>query len=153
MKHQQISKTESQKHMFMKEGKSIYKQTLLEMLHARGWLRHDESKYNEDERLHYGLLFISDYFKTFKYNVHSSFCLSGKIDGVRFMDREMFQDAVKRYRRAIRNIPAEFWPIIKSICIEEKEPIPPKYFSDRQKTYKFFSCILLPKILNIRVIS
>ncbi len=129
------NKETTQKKGLIKKGNSIYRQTLLEIFHAKGWLFYEESKYSEDERLKYGLLFMADCYKTFKSNNHSSVSITGKIDKVSHLNREMFMDAAKRYRMAIRNIPSEFWPIVRKICIEEIEPQPPKHYSERQKSY------------------
>ena len=124
----------------IKKGKSYYKQTLLEIWYAKGWLDLKNSRYGADDRLRFGLKFMNDYHIVSRSNLHSAYIFNNKIDLSAKIESGGLLDAQNRYRQAVRAIPAEFWPVVRQICLDEKEPVAPSDMSERQKTYFYFLC-------------
>ncbi len=124
----------------VKKNGVFYKQSLLEVWHAKGWLELENSRYGADDRLRFGLKFALDSYVVNRVNLHSGFSFNVKVDSSGAEDSRGLTDAKTRYRFALRHIPAEFWPIVRQICIDEKEPVAPAKLSERQKTYFYFLC-------------
>ena len=124
----------------VKKNNVYYQQTLLEIWYAKGWLELKNSRYGADDRLRFGLKFMVDYYIINHAKLHSAYIFNNKIDRSVKVESENFLDAQNRYRRAVRAIPAEFWPTVRKICLEEKEPVAPAKMSERQKTYFYFLC-------------
>ena len=141
MKHKQYTDREDAlaKGLIKKNG-CFYKQTLLEIWHNKGWLELKNSRYGADDRLRFGLKFMLDYHLANRFNLHSGFIFNDKIDSSVKNESMELLDAQNRYRRAVRSVPSEFWPVVRRVCLEEKEPVVPPQLSERQKTYFYFLC-------------
>ena len=124
----------------IKKNGVFYKQSLLEVWHAKGWLEFGGSKYSSDDRLRFGLKLALDYQIISRANLHSSYIFNNKIDLSANVESRAFLDAKDSYSQAVKSVPAEFWKIVRQICIEEREPVAPAGMSERQKTYFYFLC-------------
>ncbi|MBE6443601.1 MAG: hypothetical protein E7020_02915 [Alphaproteobacteria bacterium] len=125
---------------FIKKNGTIYKQSLIEIWYNKGWLELNNSNYNSEDRLKAGLKLALDFHIINRANLHSSHIINDKIDNNYNNESFAILDAKKRYQQAIKSIPAEFWPIVRQICIEEKDPIPPLNTSERQRAYFYYMC-------------
>lgn len=121
-----------------KKEKHIYKKTILEMWYDKGWLELEGSRFDENMRLEFGLRLMLDFSIINRSNLRSQLNTFGIIDYKNFTLSDSLLDAVTRYNKAIRAIPAEFWPAVKTICLEDKTPSFPKFLSERQRTYSYF---------------
>lgn len=137
---QYTDKQKAIKNGFIKKDGRIYKQSLLEVWHSKGWLELENSDYCADERLHYGMRLAFDYFIINRANLHSGLVQNTKVDSKQTPLSGAILTSLDNYQKAIRNVPSEFWPIVRQICIEEKNPIAPKKMSERQRTYFHFLC-------------
>lgn len=119
----------------VKKDGVLYKQSLIELWHAKGWLDMPDSPYSSDDRLRCGLKLALDYQIISRENLHSGHVFNDKVDISRNIESRSLLNAKDRYNKAIRSIPAEFWPVVRCVCIDEKEPAVPPQMSERQKTY------------------
>lgn len=124
----------------IKKNGTFYRQTLLEIWYAKGWLELSTSRYGSEDRLRYGLKFMLDYYIVNRENLHSSHMFNDKVDLSGRPESMSRLEAQDRYRRAVRSVPAEFWPIVRAVCLEEREPVAPPDLSERQKAYFYFLC-------------
>lgn len=119
----------------IKKGNKIQKLSLLEIWHSKGFLKFDQSCYSADDRLEYGLRLALDFHVISRANLHSGYIQNTKIDNACPTKSVAFFDAINRYNQVIKSIPSEFWPIVRQICIEEKDVVYPDNLSERQKNY------------------
>lgn len=129
------------------------RKTLLEQLYDKGWLDYKTSPYSSDARLRAGLKLMFNYQLIQRANLHSGFIINNRIDSSASLSSKMYGDAVNFYRKCLRAVPAEFWGIVRSICIEEKMPIISDKLSERQKThlsylYRIDLCRGLDRLIN-----
>lgn len=124
----------------IKKNGVFYKQTLLEVWYSKGWLELKNSRYGSDDRLRFGLRLALDYSIISRSNLHSAYIFNDKVDSSSSSESRGLLDAQDGFRRAVRSVPVEFWPIVRQICIDEKEPIAPSEMSERQKTYFYYLC-------------
>ena len=125
------------KGMSKKDG-IFYKKSLLEIWYSKGWLDLPNSKYGADDRLRCGMALALDYHIIERTNLHSGHSFNTKIDISDSAESRGLLDAKDRYNKAIRAVPAEFWPVVRQICIEEREIAAPAEMSERQKTYFYY---------------
>ena len=86
-------------------------------------------------------LVVTDYHMMNRTNLHSGYILNTKVDGRKgFGSSPIINEAEGRYVEAIKSIPAEFWPMVRKICVEENELQAPLSMSERQKTYFYYLC-------------
>ena len=136
-----ITKQDAVNKGLVKKKGVIYKKSLLEIWYAKDWLYMPSSKYSAEDRLNAGMRLAEDYHIMNRENIHSSYALNTKVDGTKFTPRfHSASEAQNRYFQAIQSIPAEFWPMVRKICIEESELQPPLGMSERQKTYFYYLC-------------
>ncbi len=119
----------------IKKNDVFYKRTLLEIWYDKGWLELKHSPYGEDDRLRFGLKFMTDYQLVCKLQMPVVYFNNDKVDISSSNLDDNVYDIIDRYRHAVRSIPKEFWPMVKQICLQEQEPVLPKDISDRQKAY------------------
>ena len=121
-----------------KKNNVIYRKTVLERWYDKGWLELPNSKYSSDERLYFGMKLAHDYYLISKSNLHSGFIENTRVD-IGIKTNGFYQcDAVSRYSKAIKTIPAEFWPIVRQICVDDCEPVILPKMSERQTAYQYF---------------
>ncbi len=118
------------------------KAILLDKYYKIGWLKYKyidginyHQPYNEDERLLAGKLFYNDYI---------SWQLSRRIivnygqqyvDISRNINLPNCSCESERFRKALKQIPKSFLPLLYKILLEEKEIKPQKSLSEREITY------------------
>lgn len=122
----------------VKKNGVFYKQTLLEFWYSKGWLESKNSCYGSDDRLRFGLKLMRDYHYILKSHIATTSLENTKVDISLKVQDDNVLDAINRYRRVLRSIPKEFWPIVRRICLEEKEPEFPSGISIRHKSYFYF---------------
>lgn len=136
----------------------LYKKSLLEIWHSKGWLDIPNSKFSADDRLRCGLRLALDYHIISRANLHSGHIFNNKVDLSAIGESNTVLEAKVNYNKAIKAVPAEFWPIVRKICIEEKEPVAPIEMSERQKTYFYYMnridlCRGLDRIAEIYILK
>lgn len=122
----------------VKKNGVFYKKSLLEIWYSKGWLDLPNSRYGADDRLRCGMALALDCRIIERANLHSGHIFNTKVDVSDTAESRALSDAKDRYNKAIRAVPAEFWPIVRQICIEEYEPVAPASMSERQKTYFYY---------------
>lgn len=96
---------------------SLRKDTALDFYARKGWF--DRGKYSSLERVWAGKMLGADFHlagMTFS-------GISGykeRVDCQGSGEAYAILDAKDRYNKAIKSIPAEFWPIVKMVCCEDK---------------------------------
>ena len=129
------------------------KKTLLEQLYDRGWLDFPKSPYTSLARLRVGLKLMYNYQIIQRSNLHSGFIVNSRIDIALSLDARIYNDSLQFYRNCLRIVPAEFWPVVRLICLEEKMPEIPSELSERQQAhinylYKIDLCRGLDRIIS-----
>ena len=86
-------------------------------------------------------------------NLHSGFIVNSRIDIALSLDARIYNDSLQFYRNCLRIVPAEFWPVVRLICLEEKMPEIPSELSERQQAhinylYKIDLCRGLDRIIS-----
>jgi len=130
--------------------------TLLEQLYDKGWLNYPASKFSSDARLRAGLLLMYNYQIIQKANLHSGYIFNNKIDNSQSLQSKMYNDSLNFYRHCLRSVPAEFWQIVRKICIEEKMPVFSDNLSERQIShlkylYHIDLCRGLDRLIQLKV--
>lgn len=111
------------------------RKTLLEQFYEKGFLNLPKSKFSAAERLQCGKRLINSYQIMQKANLHSGFIFNNRIDLALSLESKMYSDALNFYRRCLRAVPAEFWQVVRSVCLEEKLPQLPDSISERQRSH------------------
>jgi len=109
--------------------------TLLEQLYDKGWLEYRSSPYDSSARLKAGLRLIFNYQILKRANLHSGYIFNNRIDCSMSLESKMYADSLNFYRRCLRNIPSEFWKVVRQICLDEKLPCPDPKLSERQQSH------------------
>jgi hypothetical protein len=118
------------------------KALLLDKYYKIGWLKHKyidgtnySQPYNEDERLLAGKLFYNDYIRwklsrrlTINYD-------QLYVDISRTQNLPTCSSESERFRKALKQIPKSFLPLLYKILLEEKEIKAPKTLSEREISY------------------
>lgn len=130
--------------------------TLLEQLYDKGWLENSNSSYSSDARLRAGLRLIYNYQILKRNNLHSGYIFNSKIDASTSLDARIYNDALDFYRRCLRAVPAEFWQIVRLICLEEKMPPVFSEISERKQShinysYRMDLCRGLDRIISMQL--
>lgn len=136
-----ITKNDCIKKGFIKTGKGIYKMSLLEKYFKNGWLEFGSDRYSSDDRFSAALKLQRDYEMSC-FAGSSSAALKQKIDGssgLGIEDIDSIRRARDRYFGAIKQIPEEFWGIVKRICIDGLEPKIPEGLANRRRLEFCFS--------------
>ena len=123
---------------FCKKKSQIYKKTVLEMWFDKGWLELDDSQFDGALRLEYGLRLMFDFSIINKSNIRSNLSELDIVDCKNNFINSSLPDSINRYNKAIRSVPKEFWPIVKTICLDDQTPVFPKDLSERQKAYSYY---------------
>jgi hypothetical protein len=137
-KEQYVKPQQDQVARLVRKNGIIYKRSVLEMWYDKGWLELENSRFCADDRLRFGLKLALDYYILSKENLHSSYRLNDKVDRSFGCENNGVLDAKDRYEKAIRNVPAEFWAQVRTVCLEDEEPKAPEGLSERQKAYFYY---------------
>ena len=136
-----ISKKDVVDNGLIKRNGCIYKMTVLEKWHEKGWLELNTSKFTSSQRLYCGLRLHRNFQIINKAALHSGFVINDRVNDSFFKSAGIIAlNAWEEYSKTIKLIPQEFWPIVRRICIEDKEPQPPKHMSERQRAYFYYMC-------------
>lgn len=111
------------------------RKTLLEQLYDKGWLEYRSSPYNSGARLKAGLDLIFNYQILKRANLHSGYIFNTKIDNSSSLESKMYMDSLNFYRQCLRAVPAEFWQVVRQVCLDEKLPSFNQNISERQQSY------------------
>ena len=114
------------------------KKTLLEQMYEKGLLDLPKSRFTAHQRLQCGLRLIYQYQIVQKANLHSGFVFNNRIDIANSLEAKLYSDALNFYRACLRAVPAEFWEVVRAVCFEEKLPVPPRGYSERQAAHLSF---------------
>lgn len=130
-----ISKQDAVNKGLIRKNGRIFKLSVLEVWYKKGYLDYNLSKYSANDRLEFGLRLALDFQIINRANLRSGCLHNIKIDNMSPTQSSSLLNALHRYNSVIRSIPSEFWPIIRRICIEDKDLLFPKTMSERQKNY------------------
>lgn len=133
-------------------GKTFSK-TFIEQLYEKGWLEYNQSPYSDDARLRIGLKLMFNYQILSRANLHSGYIFNDRIDISTSLQCKMYNDALDFYRKCLRSVPAEFWDIVRQVCLEEKMPTISPNLSERQIShitymYRIDLCRGLDRIIS-----
>ncbi len=118
-----IDKQECCRRGYVRHNGKIYKMTLLEKYAARGWLEFGDPKFSVEDRLRAAKRLQKDYEMSRFMSVSASdFRERVDVVGRGAGDLETICRARESYFAAVKQIPAEFWPVVKAVCLENKEP-------------------------------
>ena len=135
-----ISRQDAVNSGMTKKNGVFYKKSLLEIGHTKGWLEYKNSKYGADDRLRFGMRLALDCHIANRENLHAGYIFNNKVDISAKVESSALLEVKDRYYKAVHAVPAEFWPIVRQICIDEKEPEAPAELSERQKAYFYYMC-------------
>lgn len=114
-----INKSEAIKKGYKRRRQGvIYRQSVLEKYCEKGWLDLINSKFSSEDRKKAGERLAKDFYLGNYNNLQSLPLL--KIGG-KSSEREDALIYKERYLSAIKSIPAEFWPYVRIVCIEDEE--------------------------------
>lgn len=130
--------------------------TLIEQLYEKGWLEYRRSRFDSKSRLQVALKLMYNYQIIKRANLHSGYIFNNKIDSSITLESHMYSDAVNYYRQCLRAVPAEFWGIVRRICLEEKLPVISQDLSERQQAYlnylyRIDLCRGLDRLLQLKI--
>ncbi len=117
-----INKKECIRRGYIRKNGYIYKMSLLDKYAQKGWLEYGNPRFSKDDRLRAARRFQSDY----EMSHFASVGISGtheKIDlqTQKPIDIEAICKARENYFAAIKQIPEEFLPIVRAVCLENRE--------------------------------
>ena len=128
-----IDKAKCIKDGFIRTKKGVCKMTVLERLYHKGKLDFGSSGAGAFDRLKAGEYLASDYEKG-HFNVIGSAWGGEKVDcGNSNVSSGILTEMRSRYFMAAKSVPSEFWPIVRSVCIENKLPETDSSYSERKR--------------------
>lgn len=119
-----ISKEDCQKRGYVKRNGMYYRLTVLERYLERGWLDFGNRDYSDQDRFAAGEELLEDFQKCRFAGAKSSNFGRERVDGTPLPQSELESvcRARDRYFAKVRQIPAEFWPMVRLVCLENEEP-------------------------------
>lgn len=129
-----VNKTDCEQVGYVRTGQGVYRLSALERLHNKGRLNYGDKKYGAGDRLRAGERLASDYEKA-RFDVVSSSWSREKVD-CSGKGKDFLTDVRSKYLTAIRHIPREFWPAVRTACIENRLPEEDKDDSARRRQEK-----------------
>lgn len=120
-----VSKQDAEKKGLVKtEGGKYYRYNTLERYAAQGVL--DGGRYSSADRLSAGQRLYRDYYLSRIESVSANDVRKVKVDGCGDYNQSVASlAAADRFRKAIKAIPAEFWPYVRRVCLND-EPLSTK---------------------------
>lgn len=113
-----VTPDELEKKGFCKTARGLYRRSALERCAAAGWLGSGAALI---ERLSAGKRLYADFYLGGVESVGAADLARIRVDGsgsFKEPDRRLWHQA--RYQQAIAQIPHEFWPAVRRVCIEDK---------------------------------
>lgn len=129
-----IDKAECLRRGYVRKSCGIYKMSLLEKYAARGWLELGDPKYSREDRLRAA--------KRLQKDCEMSHFMSVGVSGTREKvdgkgknadDVEAICKARERYFAAVKQIPEEFWPVVREVCLENRGAVLTEKAGGRRK--------------------
>ena len=96
----------------------LYKLSVLEKYYENGVLELKGSKFSAEDRKIAGERLLKDFYLGNYNNLKSISLIKTNSN---YSCREDALIYKERYIKAIQSIPTEFWPVVRSVCIEDKE--------------------------------
>lgn len=117
-----IDKVECERRGFVRlERGKYYRYNTLERYAAQGVL--DGGRYSSADRLSAGQRLYRDYYLSRVENVSANDVCKVRVDGCGDLNQSVVSlAAADRFRKAIKAIPAEFWPYVQQVCLND-EPL------------------------------
>lgn len=141
-----ISKEEALKKGYRRRrGKGLYKPSVLEKYYENGVLELCGSPFSAADRKRAGEQLVKDFYLGNYNNLQSlSLIRTGTCTGGR--DEALIYQ--ERYIKAMQSVPEEFWPVVRYVCIEDKElkadkNIIPHSLLSKQVVYHLKSLLVL----------
>ena len=120
--NQYTNKQKCEEEGFVRLSKGIYKLTALERAYTKGRLRYGSPRFGEDDRLKAGRRLAVEY-ATGRFDMVGTGWGNTKIDNGGGADiSNRLAECRSRYLTALKHIPREFWPAVRTVCIEGKLP-------------------------------
>lgn len=109
----------------MKKYRRFAKFTVLEKFLAKGWLRFGDCKYSENDRILAGNRLADIYFRCAFPNAQAMNPARIFVDVSKGGKESLEQilDAREEYFEIVASIHKDYWPIVRRVCIEDKEPV------------------------------
>ena len=117
-----INKKEALKRGYIRRTEGgYYKKSVLEKYFDGGYLKLSDSNFSAEDRKKVGEQLAKDFYLGNYHNLQSVKLFADNIRSTGSYSREEALFYKERYLNAIRAIPAEFWPAVRCVCIEDKE--------------------------------
>lgn len=128
-----ISKDEN---VNVKVGEIQQKKTVLQRYYEEGYLDMPENRFTAKDRRTAGEMLVKDYYLGSYDSLRTARWKIVAIASTGEYTREHALFFKERYLRAIKTVPAEFWPTVRRVCIDDLPVEGIKGISDRSSLYK-----------------
>ena len=110
---------------------------ILQMYYEAGYLGIIKSRFSPEDRKTAGEMLAKDYYMGNYGNLHAArfMQISIQTTGEWTLEKALFFK--ERYLRAIKTLPAEFWPIVRRVCVEDL-PIVSDEATEMMRKYKIY---------------
>lgn len=123
MNEEYISPEELAKRGFTVRGAVVVRLSLIERYYEKGWLNHGDSRLTPEIRLEAADRLAADfYFSRFPQNSAIDWQKERVDGGLNKTEPAAVLDARDRFFKAIKSIPAEFWPVVQDVVLYETRP-------------------------------
>ncbi|MBQ9034803.1 MAG: hypothetical protein IJ099_02425 [Alphaproteobacteria bacterium] len=112
------------------------KKTVLQRYYEEGYLDMPDSQFTAEDRRTVGDLLARDYYLGNYDSMQTARWRAVAIASTGEYTREQALYYKERYLRAIKTIPAEFWPAVRRVCIDDLPVISDKYRPIQSTMYK-----------------
>lgn len=119
------------------EGKIKWKKPILQMYYEAGYLDIIKSRFTPEDRKTAGEMLAQDYFLGNYDSLQTARLKQLNIRTTSEWTREQALFFKERYLRAIKTLPAEFWPIVRRVCVEDL-PILSDEPTEMMRKYKIY---------------
>lgn len=127
-----INKTQCSQQGFVKLDKGYYKMTILEKYFNRNWLDLGSKKYSGEDRLNAGSRLFQDYSASGFESMRAVGWGKEKVDCSGSPSEDIY-GARLNYFSAVKSIPKEFWPVVRTVCIQDTELLAGDDLPERRK--------------------
>ena len=118
-----------------------YRLTVLERYLERGWLDFGNRDYRDEDRFVVGEELLEDFQKCRFSGTKASDFGKERVGGTPLpqADLESVCRARDRYFAKVRQIPSEFWPVVRQVCLENVEPNVPENVPARRRNEMLYA--------------
>ena len=117
--------------------KMKWKKPILQMYYEAGYLDIIKSRFTPEDRKTAGEMLAQDYFLGNYDSLQTARLKQLNIRTTSEWTREQALFFKERYLRAIKTLPAEFWPIVRRVCVEDL-PILSDEPTEMMRKYKIY---------------